>query len=538
MGRDGDKLVQLKISTAMIPQYVYWVHKEMSNPNAQCWDVDHSFRLSKSEKVSPSEVKFTLLSPMNDELYVEFSCVEEKGRVTVYWRVTLSSNQMGAGMVARMFKSKFKNGIIATLESFKESESIGSALDKEDKKTIFLNAIADIKMNRIADAARVFEKLMSVKPNEKALLVALAACSQDTNIPLAYSLLQRAIRVDPNNAQLVMETAFLAIKMRKIREAVDLMNHLLDIDPGNLFTFINLSALLVAAKRYDRVIQLCNQGLQIHPEDPSLIQNRDAAIDFKNNPNDSKKQIGFFTLSQPLVRVLALEIERIKNAPPEVFEQKPGEGATYAAETFMNMNDATHALEMCEIALNANQQNGDAWLIKGFALQKKSDQDGSLNALQKAVLYLPERADAWFHLGDMFLEVGQVDDAISTFKKALGIAPKDTNIMNNLAVAYRTAKNLPETAQILEQLVELNPYLENVWINLGADYADMGDLGKALKVLDYALELNPDFEPAKIQRDAIKQAMARQSAAIVEPLESPNVMGGAPQVQESKICPN
>ncbi len=409
---------------------------------------------------------------------------------------------------------------------------------KENKKKLFLNAVTDLVMDKFAAAAQVFQDLLSGKPKEKALLIALAAClTRSTNLPALFNVLNRAVTEDPTNVPLLMDTANYALKMGQMRDAVDLMNRILELDPTNLFATINLSAVLFAVKRFDQIIRICDQGLRANPNDPSLVNNRGAATDFlKAKSAEWQRNVQLFSLNRPVEQALATEVERIKKSPEDVFDQKPGEGATYAAEKFVDMNDTLHALEMCEVALGANPQNGDAWLIKGFALRLKYDQDASLQALQKAAMFLPKRYDAWFHLGDMFLEVGRVDEAISAFKKALSLAPKDTNVLNNLSVAYRTAGNLPESARILEQLVDLNPFWDNAWNNLGAVYADMGELAKALKALDVALEINPKFEPAKKQRDAVKIALDRQVSTTAVPAQPPTAVSGSGQEPESKIC--
>ncbi len=121
MGRFGDKLVKLKVSESNLPQYFEKVFKEISNGSAQVWNAARQdIHLVGSEKISPTEAKFTTRTSLGDEIYVELTCVAEKGGVTVYWQVTFSSHQMGSGMVIRMFKSKYKKDFIAALEFFDE----------------------------------------------------------------------------------------------------------------------------------------------------------------------------------------------------------------------------------------------------------------------------------------------------------------------------------------------------------------------------------------------------------------------------------
>ncbi len=120
MGRFGDKLVSLNITPTDMPQYFAHVYNEMSNRSAQCWDVDPNIRLIKAERLSPTEAKFTTITPLNDEIYVELTLIEEKGLVTAYWRVNFEFHQTGSGMVVRVFKIKFKKSIIAALEYFAE----------------------------------------------------------------------------------------------------------------------------------------------------------------------------------------------------------------------------------------------------------------------------------------------------------------------------------------------------------------------------------------------------------------------------------
>ncbi len=205
---------------------------------------------------------------------------------------------------------------------------------KENKKKIFLNAVADLAMDRFADAAQVFQELLSGKPKDKALLLGLAAClTRSTNLPALYDVLNRAVTVDPANPLLLMDTANYALKMGLMRDAVDLMNRILDLDPTNLFATINLSAVLFGVKRYDQVIRICDQGLRAHPDDPSLVNNRGAATDFlKAKSAEWQRNVDLFSLNRPVEQSLAAEVERIKNSPEDVFDQKPGEGATYVAE--------------------------------------------------------------------------------------------------------------------------------------------------------------------------------------------------------------
>ncbi len=120
MGRLGDKIVILNISESDLPRYFADVYNEMSHPLAQCWEADPNIRLTNAEMLSPTEAKFTTITTLNDEIYILLTIVVEKGRGTVYWDVKFSTHQLGSGMVIRVFKMKFKKGIIAALEYFAE----------------------------------------------------------------------------------------------------------------------------------------------------------------------------------------------------------------------------------------------------------------------------------------------------------------------------------------------------------------------------------------------------------------------------------
>jgi adenylate cyclase len=88
--------------------------------------------------------------------------------------------------------------------------------------------------------------------------------------------------------------------------------------------------------------------------------------------------------------------------------------------------DAQQALEACDRALNLNPMHSTALALKGYTLcQVFADQEGSKEALEKAVEIMPSEIHAWLGKSVWEQHWGDSSEAVEHAKKAQSLSPLD-----------------------------------------------------------------------------------------------------------------
>jgi predicted O-linked N-acetylglucosamine transferase (SPINDLY family) len=196
------------------------------------------------------------------------------------------------------------------------------------------------------------------------------------NSPDALRLLDRALKISPQNADFLADKGNVLGAMGRHHDALLCYQQAISINAGHLSALQNQGATLLLLKRFAEALAVIDRLLQIVPNHAPAFDNRGEAL----------KELG-------------RDEEAI---------------ASYRQATVLD------------------PQNVEAWSNLGDALFKLKRHDEAFAAYDKALALKPDLAEAWLGRGNISFDLKRDDDALGAYDKALSHKPDLAAAMNNL----------------------------------------------------------------------------------------------------------
>ncbi|MEM7179827.1 MAG: tetratricopeptide repeat protein [Spirochaetota bacterium] len=166
-----------------------------------------------------------------------------------------------------------------------------------------------IKRKRSDEAISVFEKALATGSIDPKVYRYIADSLVDLKKPtMAKTSLQRALKIQPNDVESLLQLADLEYARRNLPEAESLFRRVIKATPGDAYTesaYINLGIILDESQRYDEAVYAFQKAIQINSQNADAYYNLGIAyknagkpIDAENTwkkaialtPNDTKNQ--------------------------------------------------------------------------------------------------------------------------------------------------------------------------------------------------------------------------------------------------------
>jgi tetratricopeptide (TPR) repeat protein len=237
-------------------------------------------------------------------------------------------------------------------------------------------------------ARREFEKALKLDPNNAEALLNMAAIHQgEGKVDKAEHLVQRALAVNPNSIGALAQLAEIQRDQGELDESIRLFSEALAIDDAHPFLWIGIGDVLQRAGRFEPAVEAFRSVLELDPDS---------------------------------------------------FNARYNLGVTYS-----NMGREDEAMAIYEEALARAPKH-------------------------------PKAPAARNNLGALHLARGETDQALAHFEAALGDAPYNLESRYNVAMLYLETGRQGEAIALLEEAAELEPNHEPVNLLLGFAYLDAG----------------------------------------------------------------
>ena len=135
-------------------------------------------------------------------------------------------------------------------------------------------------------------------------------------------------------------------------------------------------------------------------------------------------------------------------------------------------NRLDEALISARAAVDADQENAEAWWQLGLSRLALDDSEKALPALRMTVELAPNFAYGWCRLGKTLLELGNEQEAKSAFEKAIGLEEYEEDALLPLADIYEKENNRSQdtleidTLQKIDEIDKLDSFMLNRLGNL------------------------------------------------------------------------
>lgn len=169
--------------------------------------------------------------------------------------------------------------------------------------------------------------------------------------------------------------------------------------------------------------------------------------------------------------------------------------------------DLTGAMDRYDMALSRNEGDEDAWVHKGWALERMDKLDQAQECLEKALELNPDSHQALVAMATLYRHLGKPGKSLQLANRALELSPGYpvgwTNKGNALADLHRE----DEALEAFDNAVRLDPGYEKAWFNKGVLLLGQGRFKEALGCFDEVLDIAPHDERALRARESCHEGM-------------------------------
>jgi len=304
----------------------------------------------------------------------------------------------------------------------------GSLLDIADLYRVIGSADARWQVQAKAAALEVLAQVRSLKPEDPALALRLSdRYAQLGQADQAEAVLRELQERAPRNSAAVSRLAELYLRSGRIPEASRQLEALRKIDPANPVTYYFLGVVALEEKQFERARNHFERAILINPG---------------LEPAHTDLAVALLSLLRPEEAVSVLDRAR-KEVPPSFrIEYLSG----VARSQLKRFDQALEAYSAAEKLGSTNQPpltDHRFYFQVGALLERKGDENKSIEYLEKALELKPDYDEALNHLGYMWAEKGKnLPKARAMIEQALKAEPENPAYMDSMGwVLFKLAKH-------------------------------------------------------------------------------------------------
>lgn len=361
----------------------------------------------------------------------------------------------------------------------------------------------------------------------------------------------KAIKVDPNNAELYVKRAANLIKQKKYELAIKDCNQAIFLNPKLAVAYEQRGIAYDRISDYERSVPDFDKSIQLDPTRRTSyfgIVRLDGrrrtyihGVDYLNkflklNPNDTEalRYRGDFYSHLKLRKQCFDDLNKAVSLQP-----KDGHNYQYLARGFYKFNDATNALKYNDTALKLLPDDSGVLIDRGMILVLKGDYQNALKQYDKVISLDSTNHQAYNEKGIVLAQMGREKESNEAFDKAIQSDERHRNIyysnhakvsakFGNLDDALadvqamrrsegRTSvgtifdtKTFPQAILQYSKLIALSPTKSEHYYDRGVAYVCNGDNQLASADFDQFLKLNRGHDETSACAVALKATSLRR----------------------------
>lgn len=179
------------------------------------------------------------------------------------------------------------------------------------------------------------------------------------------------------------------------------------------------------------------------------------------------------------------------------FEEKLEEGLSALKE-----NDFDEAMDTAKSLQKIESENPDGFHLEAMTLQKLTQWESSVNALEKAIERDPEKSGFYNLRGFAYLQMEELEKAKEDFQKAIDLDDSPAAHRNLVLYMIMNEQGQDGIEYLIGRIRKQPQDVEN-WILMGDLMQRGGSTAKAKSYYEQALKMDPENKYVKQQLEEI-----------------------------------
>lgn len=387
------------------------------------------------------------------------------------------------------------------------------ALEKQnDKINLFIKEIEKIEIDTTTltniantlwsvgyaeDAGKIFEKVLTITPDNSQLLLTLAQIYFSIDEEKSINYYKRYLELNPNDTNAYFQLALIEYKKGNTERAKEYLQNLENNEI--ISSIISQENLTETTTDYNSLISHYEKYIKEIPNDHKAVANLFFLLLTQQDVEKAEKYIKkmlsipkkeflpeynflialFYELKKDFKNAIKYMGKYIRTA--EISEVLPYMKMIYYYYSIKNYKKAINLLEW----VNKKFNNVEVKSILLYAYIEKKNYKQALDILFELKTSSPsfERID--FYIGMCYEQIGDIENSIKYLKEAIKQNPKDHEALNYLGYLYaEKGINLDEAEELIKKALEFEPtnyaYIDSLaWV-----YYKKGDYYKSEELFE------------------------------------------------------
>jgi tetratricopeptide (TPR) repeat protein len=279
-----------------------------------------------------------------------------------------------------------------------------------------------------------------------------------------------------NPATIILEAETLA-QAGKLSQAQEAYQRAIEIDPKDANTYVALARVQVFAGKYAEAETNARNALLVDPN--SALANAVLAwsLDFQASQAESEQDR----------TAMMLEAET-KIDQAITLDPNSALARAYHAEILMDSGDYAGALDEARASLDINPDTLEGQRAMGYVWERTGNYEQAIEAYQTALRINRNLPLLHISLGDMYLAEGNTDQAVASYLNAVALNPTSTEPLSRIVLAYARVGDYGIASQYATNAVDQDPTNPRLRGNLGRMYYKNNEIQKAVEQLGLAIQ--------------------------------------------------
>jgi protein O-GlcNAc transferase len=328
---------------------------------------------------------------------------------------------------------------------------------------IFQQAIAALNARQLADAERLFRRVLGSQPNHVGALNLLTVVLMNGGrFSEAESFVSRAVAIGGASDVSHYNYGLILKQLNRPADALQQFSQAAAINPTVSETFNNRGTVFNALGQYEKAISDFNRAIALDPKSAAALCNRGKSLAEMNRHGEA----------------LARE--------PGLIEAWLGRG-----NVLTDLKRHDEALAAYDAALGKRADLAEAWVGRGNVLYGLKRYDEALAAYDEAVALAPGLSEAWLGRGNVLAYLYSFPEALSAYDKALDLAPELAAAWVGRGNVFLHLKHRNALASY-DKALALDENLAKAWFGRGCVLTARGQHGEAFAAFDKAFALDAE----------------------------------------------